>query len=60
MRLVMLPICMDEHLISLYGPSYPGPILLPDGESGEGILARAKITEAERLECVRRGAEYAS
>lgn len=60
MRSVMLPICMDERLISLYGPSHPGSVLLPDGESGEAILAKAKITETERLECVRRGAEYAS
>ena len=57
MRSVMLPICMDEHLICLYGPSCPGPILLPDGERGEAIMARAKITEAERLECQKRGAD---
>lgn len=57
MRSIMLPICMDEHLIGLYGPSYPGPILLPDGEEGEAIMARAKITEAERLECRKRGAD---
>lgn len=59
MRTVFLPICMDERLIVLYGPSYPGPIHLPDGDGGEAIMARAKITEAERLECIRRGAEYA-
>ena len=53
-----MPICMHEPLIRLYGPSFPGPILLPDGESGEAILARSKITEAERIECRRRGADY--
>ena len=57
MRAVQLAICMDASLMRVYGPSWAGVIYLPDGERGEDIMARAKQTEAERLECVRRGAD---
>jgi hypothetical protein len=49
--------CTDPHLNQVYGPSATGPILLPLSEKGEALLARAKQTEAERLECKKRGAE---
>ena len=49
--------CTDSNLNQVYGPSATGPILLPLGEKGDVVLARAKQTEAERLECKKRGAE---
>jgi len=47
----------QTSLDKIYGPAFPGPILLPVGERGEDILKRARQSEAERRECRKRGAE---
>lgn len=47
----------QTSLDKIYGPAFPGPILLPAGERGEDILKRARQSEAERRECQKRGAE---
>lgn len=47
----------ESSLDSVYGPSFEGPVYLPEGKSGEEILKQARQTEAERAECKKRGAE---
>lgn len=58
MRLVYLDPCIDEALNKVYGKSKDGPILLPDGKDGMELLKKCKQTEAERLECKKRGADF--
>lgn len=58
MREVWLEPCRDEALIKVYGPAYYGSVWLPDGISGKELLAKCKQTEEERLECIKRGAEF--
>lgn len=58
MRLVYLDPCKDEALNKVYGESKPGPILMPDGMNGVELLKKCKQTEAERLECKKRGADF--
>ena len=48
----------DQNITKVYGESRAGPIFMPIGEAGRDIFSRGKITEADRLECMRRGAEY--
>jgi hypothetical protein len=48
----------DQNITKVYGESRVGPIFMPIGEAGRDIFSRGKITEADRLECMRRGAEY--
>lgn len=56
-REVFFPPCEDSNLNSIYGKWDGGKILLPEGMSGEELLKICKQTEAERLECIKRGAE---
>lgn len=55
-----LPVVSPPGCASLdvvYGSSTTAVLWMPVGQTGEEILAKAKQTEAERKECIRRGAE---
>lgn len=56
-REVFFPPSNDCQLDSIYGKWEGGKILLPEGMSGEELLKICKQTEAERRECIKRGAE---
>jgi hypothetical protein len=43
---------------SIYGKSKDQWVLMPKGENGSTLLGKCKQTEAERLECEKRGAEF--
>jgi hypothetical protein len=45
----------SEELDSIYGKSKDRYILLPVGEKGHEIMARGKLTEAERREAIKVG-----
>lgn len=46
----------SKEIDKIYGEARQGVIFMPKGETGAEIWARSKQSEADRLECIRRGA----